>query len=393
MPEVSIIIPVYNTEDYLVQCIESVLSQTYSHFEVICVDDCSSDESLSILRRYAEKDKRVKVLASSEKSNAGRCRNRALDVATGEFLAFLDSDDYYEPTFLETMVDLCKSNNLDIALCRSYFLDDRTKKRSNHNKAALSRISPNKVYSATELWDVAFRYAVGWPWDKLFRRSFVEQYGLCFQEQDSTNDAYFVYSALAVVRRFAYTGNRLVNHRVCNLRSIENTRDKTWTNLFSAVREIQSFLCKNNLEQLSAQSFDNWVAEMCVWNIGSLKSSREEFYEYVRKNFAASFAAKQKDYFYSDDYLSRFAIWTALRYDQADSIFRLLDERRSLLVAEEGLKHDLNVKASELEKERSKGEKLKDRCEKLEQSRSYIVGRAVTSPARKLRSVWKQHNR
>lgn len=373
-PIVSVIIPVFNTEDYLSQCIESVLGQTLRDIEVICVDDGSTDSSPHMLSEFAAKDERLKIITTPH-SNAGAARNAALAIARGRYVSFLDADDYFEPTFLDSMTKLAESNNLDVVLCKSFFVDDVTKKRTNHNKAALNEIKPDTVYSADDLWEIAYRYAVGWPWDKLYRRSFIEENGLRFQEQTSTNDAYFVYTALALMERFAYTNRRLVNHRVNNSRSIENTRDKTWTNLFSAVEAIREALLARQLMEKAQRSFDNWVAEMCLWNISSLKSSRESFYDFVQSSYAPSFAGKGAEYFYPNDAHARFVAWSKLSYGEAEELFRLLDERSSVVKANEQLQNENASLTSE-----------NARLHKLEHSRSYRVGRAATAPLRLIKS-------
>lgn len=94
-PKVSVIIPVYNAEKYLRECLDSVVNQTLKEIEIICVDDGSTDGSLTILREYRKKDKRVKVLTQANEG-VSAARNRGLLSACGEFVAFLDSDDYIE---------------------------------------------------------------------------------------------------------------------------------------------------------------------------------------------------------------------------------------------------------------------------------------------------------
>ena len=100
MAKVSVILPVYNAGKYLHQCMDSIVNQTLKDIEIICVDDGSSDNSLEILRQYAEKDERVKVIAQAN-GGAGAARNNGLRAATGEYLSFLDSDDFFELDMLE----------------------------------------------------------------------------------------------------------------------------------------------------------------------------------------------------------------------------------------------------------------------------------------------------
>ena len=95
-PKVSVIIPVYNVEDYLRQCLDSVINQTLKDIEIICVDDGSTDKSLEILHEYEKKDSRITVL-TQKNQYAGVARNVGMSVATGKYFVFLDSDDFFEP--------------------------------------------------------------------------------------------------------------------------------------------------------------------------------------------------------------------------------------------------------------------------------------------------------
>ena len=95
MPEVSIIIPVYNVEKYIRQALDSVVNQTFKDIEIICVDDCTPDRSFEIVREYAAKDTRIKLLSLSENSGGGTARNRALETASGRYVMFLDPDDWF----------------------------------------------------------------------------------------------------------------------------------------------------------------------------------------------------------------------------------------------------------------------------------------------------------
>jgi glycosyltransferase involved in cell wall biosynthesis len=97
MPRISVIMPVYNVQEYLAQTIESVLNQSYTDFELICIDDCSTDQSLSILKSYKKKDDRIIIITNEQNLGAAATRNRALDIAIGEFVALQDSDDYSHP--------------------------------------------------------------------------------------------------------------------------------------------------------------------------------------------------------------------------------------------------------------------------------------------------------
>lgn len=135
---VSIITPLYNSSEFLEQTIQSVVSQTYQSWEMIMVDDCSTDNSLEIAQRYAAKDKRIKVLQLKQNSGAAVARNAAIEAATGRFIAFLDSDDLWVPEKLIKQVNFMVSNDIDFSYC-SYEKIDRY-----GNMIAVVN-SPNKV--------------------------------------------------------------------------------------------------------------------------------------------------------------------------------------------------------------------------------------------------------
>ena len=103
--KISIIMPLYNCEKYVEESILSVINQTYSNWELIICDDCSTDSSYSIAKNYAEKDKRIKVLHNEMNSGSAVARNNALDVATGDYVGLLDSDDMYDPSFIEKQLE------------------------------------------------------------------------------------------------------------------------------------------------------------------------------------------------------------------------------------------------------------------------------------------------
>lgn len=115
-PTVSIIIPIYNVEQYLQQCLDSILNQTYTNLEIILVDDGSPDSSPSICDDYAAKDSRVKVI-HQKNQGLSAARNAGLDICTGDFLTFVDSDDWIDESFIKTLLEIAQENEADIIIC------------------------------------------------------------------------------------------------------------------------------------------------------------------------------------------------------------------------------------------------------------------------------------
>lgn len=164
--KISIIIPFYNSGKTIERCIESLLRQTYTNFEAILVNDGSNDNSEEIVRNYMEKDNRIKLLNLSH-GGVSHARNNGLRYSTGEYIGFLDSDDYYEPNILERLLETSKEHNADIVVCdythptfKNYF--------GNTIVNATNREDLKKYYQTT--------FAVVVPWNKLYKREVIKTY-------------------------------------------------------------------------------------------------------------------------------------------------------------------------------------------------------------------------
>ena len=116
MSKISVIIPVYNAEKYLGQCLDSLIGQTFSDFEIICVNDGSNDSSLDILNNYADKCDKIKII-NIENSGPGPARNKGLDIASGDYITFVDADDWVDKKFLEILYASAIKTNADITEC------------------------------------------------------------------------------------------------------------------------------------------------------------------------------------------------------------------------------------------------------------------------------------
>ena len=208
IPKISIVMPVYNVEKYLRECLDSVRAQTFTDWECICVDDGSTDASPAILDEYAAKDKRFRIVRR-EHSNAGACRNVGMDLAKGEFLSFLDSDDVFSPWMLETLLKSIEQIKADIATCKYLSFND------GETIPAFPACGEKIIiYDHPARNTDIFRTWISWAWDKLFRCKFVRDNHIRFQEIPAWNDMFFVDSALALAKKVVATDSPLVFHRV-----------------------------------------------------------------------------------------------------------------------------------------------------------------------------------
>ena len=213
MPKVSVIIPVYNVEKYLRRCLDSVVGQTLRDLEIICVDDGSTDGSAEILREYAAKDGRVKV-SLHEHANAGAARNAGMAVAVGEYLGFVDSDDWCDTTLFEKAYAKAKADDADVVAWQFRQYDERTKKTGQERFFAHEWLSLDRPYSPEAVGDSLFSPITYAPWGRLVRRSFIESEGIRFQEIVRTNDVYFYCMVSALARRQTILNEVLYTYRV-----------------------------------------------------------------------------------------------------------------------------------------------------------------------------------
>ena len=155
MPKVSVIIPVYNVEKYLERCLDSVINQTLKDIEIICINDCSPDNSLEILKKYAKKDSRIQIVDLKENKGAAIARNEGLKIAQGEYIGFVDPDDYVELDFYEKLYNRAVETSADIVKgdVKTHFLDGNVLKSDELN----SLINKNKFYFLYNWWSAIYK--------------------------------------------------------------------------------------------------------------------------------------------------------------------------------------------------------------------------------------------
>jgi len=155
-PALSIIVPVYNVEPWLARCLDSLLVQTIKDIEIICIDDKSTDDSLKILHEYEKKDKRIKVIAQEKNSGVSAARNAGLEIATGEYIGFVDSDDYVDSDFYEKLYNRATETDTEIAKGNAYVVDN------NENKTLLkpsfADIRKNRANFFYPLWSAIYKH-------------------------------------------------------------------------------------------------------------------------------------------------------------------------------------------------------------------------------------------
>lgn len=223
MPKVSLIVPVYNVEKYLRKCIDSILNQTFTDFELILVNDGSLDSSGDICEEYKRRDNRIKVI---NKKNGGlsEARNFGIDIAIGEYIGFIDSDDYIEKNMIEILYKSIVENDSDIAICGYYIDFDKINIKNNNIEKNLVLTSQQAIEIIPDISPAA--------WNKLYKRNIFEK--IRYPIGKFNEDVYILLDILEKANKISYCKERLY-HYIQRSNSITKSEfnDKKWDCVFA----------------------------------------------------------------------------------------------------------------------------------------------------------------
>ena len=261
-PEISIIVPIYNVEGYLERCLNSLLEQTFHNIEIIAVNDGSTDSSLSILRKYAQKDWRIKVI---DQPNAGvsAARNVGIKVADGNFIGFVDPDDWVDKEMYESMITNARDSTADVVMC-SYVREFGT-----HSKEKDFNVPEKLVYVNDDVKSKIVRRLIGpineevrnpelldaWGtvWSKLYRTDLLKDNEIKFTDLSiigTNEDSLFNIQAIFYARRFLFLNKPFYHYWRSNNSSVtagyKPNLMEQWFNLYEI---IEGFLKENKLPE------------------------------------------------------------------------------------------------------------------------------------------------
>ena len=270
---ISVIVPIYNVEKYLERCIESITNQTYKNLEIILVDDGSNDFSGKICDKYSKKDRRIKVI---HKKNEGlsEARNSGLEIARGEYIGFVDSDDYIETNMYEYLLSLLKINNADISVCGFQKVWDDIKSRKEENTIIENNNIVLKSKDAIE-YIVDDHILKSYAWNKLYKRSlFIDiKYPKGLKMEDVATTYKLIYKSKIVVigkeSKYYYTQRK---------GSILNSKkSQYYIDYFNVFYERFLFLRNKNFE------FDNLYISMINFILSLYLIKDKEVAEFRKK--------------------------------------------------------------------------------------------------------------
>lgn len=290
-PKVSIVIPVYNTEHYLKQCLETLCLQTVKEIQIICVDDGSTDGSVDIIKHFMESDDRIELYFHKGNGlGAGAARNCGLQYVTGEYLLILDSDDYFELDLVEKSYNKAKSLEADVVLYDTTFIDENGMHLRGYNTLNTNAIPDMDVFSLYDCPDTFFQITPGMAWSKMWKTDFIKSNNILFQENiPMADDILFTYSALSCAKRIVALKNRLINYRYVRVGNQSSNKDKAVTSSVEYALELKKFLIEHDLYDILRYSFIRTTIERSISHLRTFNSieSFEILYsalkEYIQK--------------------------------------------------------------------------------------------------------------
>ena len=296
--KVSIIIPVYNTAPYLRECLDSVINQSLKEIEIICVNDGSTDNSLDILEEYAAKDKRI-IIINQENQGLSCTRNNALKIAKGEYIQFLDSDDYID---LNTCADLYNKSirfNLDMVNFEGINFDEN--KQEQLKGQTIFYISPNEektVYSGTDLEKIKEFIPIS-ACRFFYKRKFIIDNKMLFPEHLCFEDNYFVLKALLLVKNYGVL-RKIYYYRRIHKNSITQNWSKHFSDYIKIVLKIDELFkqygSKQNFSKKRMKIYkENVIAKYNSFNQSDQEKYKKEILEFKQKMGLKEYSALKKE--------------------------------------------------------------------------------------------------
>lgn len=278
MEKVSVIVPVYNVEKYLSRCLDSLLSQDYDNYEIICVNDCSQDNSLDILKKYKNKSGKIKVISNEINMGLGMTRENGMKMATGNYIMFVDSDDYVKTNYISTYAREININDYDVVVA-GYIRDIDGKLKNN--------------FVSNSIWST-LTYTISCA--KLFKKSFLIDNGIHFSKIRCGEDVYFSLSLFynrpkyKVIQYCGYYYYFNRNSITGNVRKNKNL-EKFISEIFSEFLNNYDISCLEKSEQqiIEYAYVTNMINALIAYGHGIGINKMRKLYDFFKKDLKSKF--------------------------------------------------------------------------------------------------------
>ncbi len=253
---VSVVVPVYNAEKYLVEFMDSLIGQTLEHVQIICVDDCSKDNSYQILQKYQEKYS-ITIFQNEYNCGAANTRNKGLQLAEGEYVICFDADDVLDRDYLRLLYEAARENNADVAMgyIENFTSDIQEYKKSAFRELRRNMIPTYPILAAPKQFGNLFQILTNGACDKLVRRDNIRNYNIQFQDLPCTNDLAYSFKSVLSANKIVFVDNAQYFNRL----EINSSITGRWKNrglfLWAAMDEVWNFMQTHKMQDALERSF------------------------------------------------------------------------------------------------------------------------------------------
>ncbi len=298
---VSIIVPIYNTEKYLEECLKSIVTQSYPYLEIICVNDGSTDKSSEIIEKFAKNDRRI-VVINQENKGLSAARNVGTDKARGEYIMYVDADDFIEVNAVEVMLKNILTHKTDFVIESIWNYDDEKQMRVEREDRyfTLTWLGPNfnnRPIKTEELLFKLYNLPV-MAWGKLYNAKFLKESGVKFPEGLIYEDNLFFTELFFKAKTFSIDRRQLYNYRINVKKSITKDTGKKYNHMIIIMKKMEEVLKKQPVYDAVKESFMHYKIQHLMRSLVFVNPKYEFKYFYEIKN-----ELKKIDMFYYDEAL------------------------------------------------------------------------------------------
>ncbi|WP_372518435.1 glycosyltransferase family 2 protein [Candidatus Ruminimicrobiellum ovillum] len=277
-PKVSIIIPVYNVEQYLRQCLDSVCNQTFKDIEIIIVNDCSPDNSLEIIKEYQRKDERIVLVDLKQNVGLGFARNEGMKVAKGKYITFVDSDDWIANNYVEVLYNEIESNSLDVVCAAAYIYNNIQKKIIDHKFVSADKLNRQKIKNKDCLLIPKRNCFIIPVWLKIYKKSFLLDNNIFFELKESEDNLFFFY-VLLKTENIKFIDDKIYYYRINREYSLMQAINKKF-NYFKLFEKLKERLIFENRYNECKRIYYQYISILTASKLEvlNLKLSELKFY-------------------------------------------------------------------------------------------------------------------
>lgn len=352
MVKISVIVPVYNTQKYLNECLNSLINQTFQDIEIICINDGSTDDSLEVLNEFSKKDNRIKIV-TQKNSGLSASRNHGIELSKGEYIYFIDSDDYIELNTLKELYDISIENSCDLIIFKliNFYDDNYEKFTSTYYEMNFLEHFRNKLFNYKEVGDKFCDVAVSAP-GKFFKKELIAD--LRFPEGLIFEDNLFFAKAIIKTKNIYFYDKHLYNRRI-RKNSITQKFDIKYADVIIILNEIIELTKKSNLyEMYGRKLLEKKMGRIFVRFSEVSDEYKEEFFNLIKKDFENHKVEYENDSIFCNelDNRSKYIFYSALNSNSYMEFFykiQLFDSKNKLNRLEKDNEH-LKKKISNLNK-------------------------------------------